>query len=30
MTRDFGRSIGIITYYRNNNVPSPSSSGQTQ
>jgi hypothetical protein len=30
MTRDFGRSIGIITYYRNNNIPSPSSSGQTQ
>ena len=29
MTRDFGRSIGIITYYRNNNEPSPSSSGQT-
>jgi hypothetical protein len=29
MTRDFG-DIGIITFYRIDNVPSPSSSGQTQ
>lgn len=26
LTRDFGRGIGIITYYRNNDVTSPSSS----
>ena len=26
MTRDFGGVSGILTYYRNNNVPSPSSS----
>jgi hypothetical protein len=29
MTRDFGRSTGIITYYRTNNVSSPPISGQT-